>query len=74
MPSCVIWFNGNVPYLVFTCKLEFFFQMSSFATLYGFSNISGGTFRIGLSNNQYLSLSEIFPYFKKHGRNYVIEG
>ncbi len=48
--------------------------MSSFATLFGLAKMSGGNFRIGLSNDQYLFLSEIFPYFEEHAKDYVIEG
>ena len=47
--------------------------MSSFATLFGFAKLSEGDFRIGLSNDQYLFLSEIFPYFEEHAKDHAIE-
>ena len=48
--------------------------MSSFATLFGLAKMSGVDLRIGLSNDQYLFLSEIFPYFEEHAEDHVIEG
>ena len=48
-------------------------QMSSFATLYAFNQLSKNTFRIGLTNDQYLALSPIFPYFEKNAKKYLIE-
>ena len=48
--------------------------MSSFATLYGLAKMCDGDFRLGLSNKQYIFLSEIFPYFEKNSNDYVVEG
>ena len=42
--------------------------MCSFATIYGLAKMSGGNFRLGLSNDQYLFLSEIFPYFEENAK------
>ena len=47
--------------------------MSSFATIFGLAKISGKKFRLGLSNNQYLYLSEMFPYFEEHAHEHAIE-
>ena len=35
--------------------------------------MSGGNFRLGLSNDQYLFLSEIFPYFEENAKDHLIE-
>jgi len=48
-------------------------QMCSFATIYGLAKMSGGNFRLGLSNDQYLFLSEIFPYFEENAKDHLIE-
>ena len=47
--------------------------MSSFATIYGVDKMSGGRLRKVLSNNQYLYLSEMFPYFEKNGEKMALE-
>ena len=47
--------------------------MCSFATIYGLAKMSGGNFRLGLSNDQYLFLSEIFPYFEENAKDHLIE-
>jgi len=49
-------------------------QMSSFATLFAFQQLSEDQgFRIGITNDQYRALSSIFPYFEKNAKKYLIE-
>ena len=48
--------------------------MCSFATIYGLVKLSGGKFKIGLTYNQYIKLSEIFPYFEDELKENIIEG
>ena len=48
--------------------------MCSFATIYGLVKLSGGKFKMGLTYNQYIKLSEIFPYFEDELKGNIIEG
>ena len=48
--------------------------MCSFATIYGLVKLSGGKFKIGLTYNQYIKLSEMFPYFEDELKENIIEG
>lgn len=47
--------------------------MSSFATIYSLGQMAGGSLRLGLTNIQYLFLSEMFPYFERHAQDHVLE-
>ena len=47
--------------------------MCSFATIYGLTREMEGNVTIGLSNRQYLFLSEAFSYFEEHPEIHAIE-
>ena len=48
-------------------------QILSFATLYGLFKLSNGRFRIGLTHEQFNQLSSVFPYFKTHAGDYLMD-
>ena len=48
-------------------------QMSSFATLFAFHQLGGEGFRIGITTDQYQTLSSIFPFFEKNAKKILIE-
>ena len=48
-------------------------QILSFATLYGLSKMSNGRFRIGLTHEQFHQLSSVFPFFKSHAGDYLMD-
>ena len=47
--------------------------MSSFASLYAYNLLAENQYRIGLTNDQYQTLSAIFPYFEENAKHHAIE-